>query len=159
MSSIRRIKASRANGARSRGPFTPEGKARSAANAVRHGLLAKNVVLGLESNDLFQAMLAEYIARFAPADDVELALVEEMTVAVWRGRRCWGLETCLVDQAADQSPAQDAAHGLTAAYSALAGGPTLPLVHRYEARVNKMYQRALTNLLLLREIQELPNER
>ena len=159
MSSLRRINASRANGARSRGPVTPEGKARSAANAVRHGLLAQTVVLAVESKDLFEASLAGYITRFQPADDVELSLVEEMAVADWRRRRCWGIETCLFDQAANDSAAKDAPHGLTAGYSALAGAPTFSLVNRYEARLDRMYQRALSNLMLLRKNQELPNER
>ncbi len=157
MSSLRRINASRANGARSRGPVTAAGKARSAANALRHGLLARAVVLEAESAEAFQEMLDDFVLRFQPSDSVELTLVEEMAAALWRQRRCWVVETRLVDEAAARANASGPVAGIAAAYTALAETPALNLIHRYESRVNKMYQRALNNLLLLREM-NLPNE-
>jgi hypothetical protein len=44
MSSARRIQASRANGALSKGPTTAEGKLRCARNALKHGLRARTIV-------------------------------------------------------------------------------------------------------------------
>lgn len=157
MSSVRRINASRANGARSRGPATPEGKARSSQNAVTHGLLSRAVVLGAESKEAFEALFEDFVTCFAPVGTVELTLVEEMAVSTWRQRRCWAVETRMVDEAAARSAAGPVS-SIASAYTDLASGPALPLIHRYEARIHKMYQRALNNLLLLRETIEMPNE-
>jgi hypothetical protein len=157
MSSLRRTLASRANGARSRGPKTPQGKERSAQNARRHGLLARCIVLQSESSDAFQAIMTQYIQRFQPADDVEMALVEEMAAAFWRQRRCWAIETRLFDNAIETDLSPDSIGRIAGAFSTLAATPALGLMHRYETRLHNMYQRALRSLLLLRE-ERAPNE-
>jgi len=97
MSSQRRIDASRANGRKSRGPVTPEGKARSAANSLRHGLLAKVCLLESESREVFDDLIDDFEARFQPIDEVEWGFVEEMIAANWRLRRCWAIENRMLD--------------------------------------------------------------
>jgi len=158
MSSLRRINASRANGALSHGPVTPEGKARSAMNATHHGLLARAAVLDTENHETFQALVDAFIRYFQPDGEVEHALVEEMAVNTWRTRRCWAMETRAVSDLAGNSAAPAGVAGLGAAYCELAAGPGLPLILRYEGRINQNYHRALRNLLALREKREIPNE-
>src|ERR1017187_2799503 len=133
MSSMRRILSSRANGARSRGPATPQGKRRSANNAVRHGLLAKCVVMSGESHENF-----------------EFGMVEEMASSYWRLRRAWAIETRLLDDSANDQPSGDQVGRIAAAFGALADGPRLALLLRYQATLHRMYQRATRTLLLLR---------
>jgi hypothetical protein len=61
-----RAAASRKNGARSRGPKTEQGKARSAQNALKHGLRAhKYVVLPDEDAAEFKALEAALIEESA----------------------------------------------------------------------------------------------
>src|SRR5258708_21787452 len=101
MISEKQILAARANGALSRGPKTPEGKARSSRNAIRHGRLSRCVVLGNESPEGFEKLLNLHVDRFSPLDEVELGMVEDMAESYWRRRRALAIETRLLDQAID----------------------------------------------------------
>ena len=157
MPSLRRILASRANGAHSLGPVTPEGKARSSCNTIRHGLLAKCVVLSNGFPAGFQELHDQFVNRFGPADGVEDGLLEEMVAASGRLRRVWALETRLLDDALAAQPPGDELGRVTAAFSSLASRPELALIHRYETRLHNVYQRALFNFLLLRT-SAVPNE-
>ena len=157
MSSQRRIDASRANGARSRGPVTPEGKQRSAMNAIRHGLLSQTVVLDGEDPEAFSTLLAAYVERFQPADRVELALVEDMAAANWRQHRSWAIEAEMMNQASAKLSSPLAIKRITHGFTTLAAGPELALMHRYETRQSRMFQRALANLLALQK-DRAPNE-
>ncbi|MCX6622802.1 MAG: hypothetical protein NTY38_17400, partial [Acidobacteria bacterium] len=87
------IEASRRNGARSRGPKTAEGKARSSRNATTHGLTTKFSAMDPEELAAYRSFLAAGIARFQPASESELVLVEQFAVANWLQHRAWALET------------------------------------------------------------------
>jgi hypothetical protein len=159
MSSERRIRASRANGARSRGPVTAEGKKRSSYNAIRHGLLADCIVLPGESVDDFHALVGQFVGRFQPLDDFEFNMIEEMAAHYWRMRRAWAVETATLRDTIYAQPSDGPADRIAAAMGKLAEEPLLHLLHRYENRLHRMYHRAMRNLLQLRaEIPNLPNE-
>ena len=150
MSSIRRIESSRANGARSKGPKTPEGKARSSLNALRHGMLATVVVLPGESEEVFLQLFSGYVECLAPRNSVEYTLVEKMAAACWRERRGMAIEKTLLGEALNRQPAGNSFVRLTEAFKAAASAPELALIHRYETRLDRIYHRALHNLSLLR---------
>jgi hypothetical protein len=62
-----------------------------------------------------------------------------------------------MEKAIRNQPPGDEAARIAAAFSHLAASPELNLLHRYEARLHRIYQRALDNLLILRD-PELPKE-
>lgn len=87
---ISRSEQSRINGAKSRGPKTAEGKARSSLNAVKHGRYATNaVVLSNEDPNAFENLVARYVQRIQPADSIEYNLVRELASFDWRLARGW----------------------------------------------------------------------
>src|ERR1039457_929129 len=149
MISEKRILAARANGALSRGPKTPEGKARS-RNAVRGRRLTDSVVLGMESREAFQELFNFHVECFSPLDHVEMGMIEEMASAYWRLRRNWAIENYLLESAAAAQPEGPELPRIAAAFSELSAGPQLANLRRYETRLHVMYQRALHNLLVLR---------
>ncbi|HYI92194.1 MAG TPA: hypothetical protein VEX68_01495, partial [Bryobacteraceae bacterium] len=90
--------ASRRNGAKSKGPVTEEGKAKSSLNGTTHGLSGSHRFLyENERDDLFQELLAHYRNLFAPGNGVEEDLVHQIVVASWRMKRIDGVEAAIVD--------------------------------------------------------------
>ena len=91
-----RAEASRRNGAKSCGPKTPEGKARSAQNALKHGLRAqKHMVLPSENAAEFEALEAALMEELAPEGALQSALAQRVVSAVWRLERAERLEADL----------------------------------------------------------------
>ena len=153
MATEKQILASRANGAKSLGPITPEGKLRVSQNSRRHGLCAATTVIEGELPESFEALQAEVLADFAPTTSREKNLAEFATQALWRLYRIWELERAAFDneirKQADGLPSDRAC----AAFRDMANKTRiLDLLHRYDSRFERQYHRALFQLERQREI-------
>jgi hypothetical protein len=94
-----RAEASRKNGAKSRGPTSPEGRARAAQNALKHGLRAeKHVVLPEEDAAEFSELEAALIDELAPVGTLETVLARRVAVAAWRLARADRIEAELFEE-------------------------------------------------------------
>jgi hypothetical protein len=101
------IEASRRNGARSRGPVTPEGKARASRNALKHGLAAiHHLVLEDETPSELEELTARLLAEVGPESEIEARLVRRMAIAFWKGERAERIEVALFDAAPRLRPPQ-----------------------------------------------------
>ncbi len=96
------IAASRINGARSQGPVSIDGKARSSQNAVRHGLTAKTVVLNNEDPAQFKILCENLANDYQPQTEYEHELVSQLAGARWKLRRCNIVEKGIFDKAVDE---------------------------------------------------------
>jgi hypothetical protein len=158
MSTNCKSESARANGAKSKGPKTPEGKAASSQNAITHGLTANFTVLSNESEDDFQRLLDSYVDRYEPSDPVEMELVQTMAITRWRLRRLGNLESSLLNNEVVKSAAEvdmewatiPDDERLALAFRKLAEeSKALALLMRYEASLNRAYERAVKQLELL----------
>ena len=111
---LSRSEQARVNGAKSHGPKTPQGKARSSQNAIKHGRYATNaIVLKNEDLEAFEELVANYVEIIQPSNTVEHHLTHELAATSWLITRVYALDTRLLDHEMDvQAPALDSA-GLT----------------------------------------------
>src|SRR3954469_7170793 len=131
--------ASRLNGARSLGPATPSGKARSALNGTRHGLRGRTfVILPDEDPAEWTALLDGYLARFRPADAAETRCVERLAAYDWREDRLERLEAETLFAGRGDTREPDPRLGWSR---------TLP---RYKAAIRRDRKEALEQLAMLR---------
>jgi hypothetical protein len=151
----------RINGAKSRGPTTIEGKEKSSRNAITHGLTAGNgnILLDCEDSTQFDEVLNKLLGIHEPATPAEQDLVEEMVAARWRTRRMWTIETGLLNaevlaQAAKTDNPDPSVHLASAFHSLADDSRSLALASRYEARLQRLYDRAYKTLRELQQVRK-----
>jgi hypothetical protein len=85
--SPRKLAANRANAKRSTGPRTADGKAKSAMNAVRHGLASRAALLDGEDPAELEQLARELDADLRPRGALQRELVGRIVGIAWRLRR------------------------------------------------------------------------
>ena len=159
------IAASRANGAKSHGPVTPEGKAISARNSRRHGILAQTTAIDSEDPGQLQLLFRELYETWDPADEHERNLVDTMVLSIWRRTRILGMEAAGIslkmrEQAASRiiKPGTVPPNGHTTGYLAVTSlaeeNRAFELLHRYETRYARAYERAARSLIAYRKYRQ-----
>lgn len=147
MTSQLKIDTCRANGAKSHGPVTPEGKQISARNSLRHGLLSRSIVLEGEDPALFDQLLNNLTLELNPQTEVECHLVETLAATRWRQLRVLALEKATLEIELENHQHPSPVKRTAQAFHALSNNSrTLDVLTRYESRFDRQYHRALRRL-------------
>jgi hypothetical protein len=163
MSTQRKIDSARANGAKSHGPITEQGRKTSSMNALKHGLTARTVILSNENGDEYTVLLDSYVDNLQPIGPVEMDLVLEMVNAKWQQRRFSNIESQLFEEYMERAkevygPSNASHHRetleQTAGFRIMAESTALTMLNRMKSRLERTYSRALNNLLRLRRLRE-----
>ena len=128
-----------------RGPKTPEGKARSAMNALRHGLRAQRFHLLPEESDAdFAAFARRLKATYVPEDDGEREAIDGLAAALWQASRADAQEAAVL--LAMRPAGQKGPDGLDLLESPPARA-SLATVLRYQAAAQNAARRMLALFL------------
>jgi hypothetical protein len=136
MASAAQISANRENARQSTGPVTPEGKARTSQNALRHGLTARHIVIRPGEQQEFDELERSLLTELDPQGAVETLTFRELLHAAWNLQRFRRIE---VELAAD-SPS---------ALSDPERAPVADRLARYQSRAQRAWFRALRELRTL----------
>src|SRR5262249_8823047 len=151
--------ANRQNALVSTGPRSPAGKARSAKNALRHGLRSELAVLPGERPEDWEAHLAGIVQSLAPAGVLETELAHRVALSLWRLRRVAAFETTFVADSLE-GVGEDVRQA-AARHIALSGEEEPAAVRRRKTEKKLAKQRETVEtwegtLSLLRRLAELP---
>jgi hypothetical protein len=151
---------------RQTGPKTPEGKAKSSQNAVKHGLhTSRMFVLTNETPAAWDEMQKAWTEKLQPRDEAERLVVLDIAHAQWRICRARTIETALLDLEMDeQAPTLaetftqfDEGTRMACALKALADNSrALDSIHRYETRARRAFKNGLAALEHLRSLSPAP---
>ena len=142
------LAANRQN-AKKGGVKTDEGKAISKYNAMKHGLLSKEVLLKNESEADLIAIGKKMRQELLPETELEMVLVDRITANVWRLRRVMQIEREMIadDQEGGEMDIFNGGNTMGAAFSRdFANHDTYGKLIRYEASIERGIYKALHEL-------------
>ena len=180
----KQLAANRANAARSTGPRSPEGKARSAQNSRKHGFSATTFpVVRLEEVDEVARLRDDLIAAYRPVNSQELFALERLALAQQNllrverlhsglfttclneaitsdDRPMIGISPHLVDYDSRIEKSQNRNFLLAEGFRRLVQSSNAwNLFLRYQAQAERLYRRAVEEFERLKALRdELPNE-
>ena len=96
MTTEKQIAANRRNARKSTGPKSAAGKAASGRNALKHGVLSRQAIAAHEDREAYEALLGQIVEEFGPETALECALVERLSILIWREKRLAQAEAELV---------------------------------------------------------------
>lgn len=145
--SPKQLEANQTN-AKKGGVKTEEGKAVSKYNALKHGLLSREVLLKDESEADLIALGKKLRTQLTPATELELVLVDRIIANVWRLRRIMQIEREVIAYGRDGAGnfmEVDSTTGMAFTNDA-ANHDTYGKLIRYEASVERGIYKALHEL-------------
>ena len=163
MRTEKQTRASRENAKKSTGPRTPEGKARSSKNALKHGLLSQDAVIPGEDPAEFDRHLTLYEDTYLPHNCVERELVRQIADAAWRMRRLSRIEATIISTAIERTRTfqeqvrperlREGHEGdLQLLGASMIGGPRfLNDLARYDGHLNRRFHRAVELMMKIRK--------
>ena len=134
MTSLEPGESNRLNAAKSTGPRTQAGKAAAALNSLRHGLLARELLVKGENEEDFTVFAGGVRTRLSPIGELEIFVVNRIISAAWRLRRAVAVEAALFRTKRGSITAIPADLG------------KMQLLSRYEVTLERSLYRALEQL-------------
>lgn len=147
----RQIAANKNNSKRSTGPKTAKGKSIVAMNAIKHGLLSREVLLHNEDEAALVELGKNLRAQLQPIGEMEVFLVDRIITCAWRLRRVLSAEVSVLKEQCTDIFGEEKSIGLAFIRDGN-GSDTISRLSRYESAIERSLYKALDRLLQLQEI-------
>jgi hypothetical protein len=154
MATQAQIDANRRNAQKSTGPTTPEGRAAVRLNALKHGLTSELLLPSPEERPNFDHLCEAFHTEYQPVGPTEESLFENLVAAKWRLSRARKSETgFFIKRGLELDQTSEVYRDLPAngrlamiVDSDSASDDTLSKISRYEARLERSFYKALSEL-------------
>ena len=149
MVSQRQLIANRENARKSTGP---KDSSLTRLNAMKHGILSKEVLLTGEKKKDLEELGKRLRQELVPQGELELILVDRIISSIWRLKRALGIESTLMsyqyDKGLNDKWNNEAGDERYACKCMLVGNDN-QIVQRYETTLERQIYRALHELIRL----------